>query len=209
MMRKLASVVLAILVALSLFWVMHYLILGGDNKRPEVGDYKTVDFVRLKRDERLDTKQRVKPPKPPPPKKPPPPPKMQVQQQQVQQQAPTPFNMPNLNLPTNISGGPFIGGFSPGNTSQGDGGLIPLIRLQPQYPRQAARDGIEGVVVLEIVVNPDGTVRSARVVSAKPRGYFEAAAVNAARKGKFKPKIVDGKAVESVGTYPMEFKLSE
>ena len=60
-----------------------------------------------------------------------------------------------------------------------DGDLLPLQRIPPQYPRDAARAGITGWVQLEVLVNADGTVRSAKVVDSKPRGIFEAAAVQA------------------------------
>jgi periplasmic protein TonB len=206
-MRNLAAVGLAAVVALSLFWLMHYLILGSEREMRRADAYRTVDFVRLKRDERLETRQRTRPEKPPPPKQPPPPPKLQVQAPTPQQQAPTPFNIPNLNIPTNITGGPFLGTFSAAD--HGDGELIPMVRLAPQYPRQALRDGIEGYVDLEIVVNPDGTVREARVRDARPRGYFESAAVNAALRGKFRPRVVDGQPVESRGSYRMVFSLAD
>ena len=57
-------------------------------------------------------------------------------------------------------------------------------------------------------VNPDGSVRKARVVEAKPKGLFEAAAVTAVQKWRFKPKTVDGKAVEFHGVQRIEFNLS-
>jgi protein TonB len=106
--------------------------------------------------------------------------------------------MPNVSIPTNITGGPFL-------AENAD--LIPVVRLAPQYPRQAARAGISGWVRLRIVVNPDGSVREARVVEADPRGMFEAAAVTAAMRGRFRPRMVDGAAVESSGEYTVTFSL--
>ena len=46
------------------------------------------------------------------------------------------------------------------------------------------------------IVNADGSVRSAKVIDAKPRGIFEASAVQAVMRWKFKPKIKNGKPVE-------------
>jgi protein TonB len=90
-----------------------------------------------------------------------------------------------------------------------DGDLIPLQRIPPQYPRDAARAGITGWVIVEVLVNPDGTVRSARVTDAKPKGLFEAAAVQAALRFKFKPKVVDGKPVEQKGSQKIDFNLNQ
>jgi periplasmic protein TonB len=203
--RNMTAVGLAVLVALGLFWIMHYLVLNSSQEIRKTDSFSGIDFVRLKRDSDLETRTRQKPPKPPPPKTPPPP-QLKVASTPKPDQNPTPFNMPNLNLSANISGGPFLGNFAAANMT-GDGELIPILRIQPQYPREAQREGVTGQVVVEIVVAPDGTVRSVRVVSANPRGYFEQAALSAARKSKFRPKIVDGKAVEQKGIYPYDFKL--
>lgn len=209
-MRRIVSVALAAVVAFALFWLMHYLILAGGDKRHESQSYNTVDFVRLKRDERLETKTRTKPEKPPPPKKPPPPPDLEVQQQAPQQEAPVPFKMPNLNLPTNVTGGPFLGSFSQSDAASfGDGELVALVDIAPVYPQRALRGGIEGTVTLKITVNPDGTVKSVRVVKANPPGLFDASAISAARRSKFKPRIVNGEAQESSGVKTYQFSLGQ
>jgi protein TonB len=119
------------------------------------------------------------------------------------------FAMPNVNLTANVGGGAFLGQMG-GGAGAGlfDGDIIPLQRIPPQYPRDAARNGITGWVQLEVLVNPDGSVRNARVVDAKPRGLFEAAAVQAVLRWKFKPKMVNGLPVEQKGAQKIEFNLS-
>jgi protein TonB len=89
-----------------------------------------------------------------------------------------------------------------------DGDIIPLQRIPPQYPRDAARNNITGWVQLEVLVNPDGTVRSARVLDSKPKGLFEAAAVQAVLRWKFKPKVVNGLPVQQKGSQKIEFNLN-
>jgi len=187
----------------AVFWTLHLLIAGGRFLADQGESLATVDFVRLKKESELETRERKKPPKPEPPKTPPPP-KMQVDTPPPDA-PPTPFQMPKLNLPTTISGGPFLGSFVGGDLS-GTSELIPLVRINPQYPRDAARDGIEGTVTFEITINPDGTVRSARVTAAKPRGMFESAAMH---KWKFKPKVVDGKPVETTGVQTLNFSMDK
>jgi len=195
----------AVVFTLAVFWSMHLLIIGGRYLADQGESLATVDFVRLKKDSELETRERRKPPKPEPPKQPPPP-KMKVDTPPPDT-PPTPFQMPKLDLPTNITGGPFLGSYVGGDAS-GYSDLIPLVRIAPQYPRQAARDGIEGTVVFEVTINPDGTVKKARPIKAQPRGVFEGAAMSAILKWKFKPKIVDGKPVETTGTQPIEFKMA-
>jgi periplasmic protein TonB len=188
------------------FWTLHLLIAGGRYIAEQGENLATVDFVRLKKESELETRERRKPPKPEPPKTPPPP-KMEVQTPPPDA-PPTPFQMPKLNLPTNITGGPFLGSYVGGDLS-GYSELIPLVRISPQYPRNAARDRIEGFVEFELVINPDGTVRSARPIKAQPRGVFEAAAMQSIMKWKFKPKIDDGKAVESKGIQRIDFNMEK
>jgi periplasmic protein TonB len=191
-------------VTFTMFWSMHLLIAGGKYLAEQGPTLATIDFVRLKKDSELQERERKKPPKPEPPKTPPPP-KMKVETPPPD--APiTPFQMPKLNLPTNITGGPFLGTVASGDMT-GYSELIPLVRIAPQYPRQAARDGISGWVELEVVVAPDGTVKSARPIKSQPRGVFESAAVSAMLKAKFKPKIVDGKAVEQKALQRVDFNL--
>ena len=203
--RFLRAFGLAAVLTLALSWLMNFLVHGSGHKADKGEQLQAIDFVRLRKDSDLTERERRKPPPPPPPKTPPPPPQMKVAAEQVQQ-SPTPFNIPNLGLAPGIGGGPFLGAIG-GGIGGGDSDIIPLVRISPQYPRQAAMDRIEGTVTLEFIVNPDGTVRNVRIVSANPPGVFEQAAITAALKWKFKPKVVDGKPVEQKGVQPMSFKL--
>jgi len=203
--RFLRAFALAALLTVALSWLMHFMIHGVGRKAEKGEQLQAIDFVRLRKDSDLTERERRKPPPPPPPKTPPPPPQMKIASEQVQQ-SPTPFNIPNLGLAPGIGGGPFLGAIG-GGSMGGDSDIIPLVRISPQYPRQAALDRIEGTVTMEFIVNADGTVRNVRIVSANPPGVFEQAAITAALKWKFKPKVVDGKPVEQKGVQPMVFKL--
>lgn len=195
------------LVTVALFTVMHLMIAAGSHAIDKNKPLQAVDFIRLKKDSDLETRERRKPPPPPKPKEPPPP-KMKVETKaEPERQTPDiPFKM-NLAM-SGMSGGPFVGNFTAGEIS-GDSELIPLVAIQPQYPRNAARDGIEGWVDVEITISGDGSVKSARAVNAKPRGVFESAAVQAAYKSRFRPKIVDGKGVEAKGVRRYNFTLGQ
>lgn len=205
--RERAAFVVGGLITLVLFTIMYLMIAAGGHAVDKTKSLQAVDFIRLKKDSDLETRERRKPPPPEKPKEPPPP-KMKVETKpETQRQTPDiPFKM-NLAM-TGVSGGPFIGNFTAGEIS-GDSELIPLVAIAPQYPRSAARDGIEGWVDVEITIGPDGTVKSARAVNAKPRGVFESAAVQAAFKSRFRPKIVDGKGVEAKGVRRYNFTLGQ
>ena len=53
--------------------------------------------------------------------------------------------------------------------------------------------------MLEFVVTENGNVRDPVVVEAQPPGIFDGAAIQAALKFKYKPKIVDGEPVAVLG----------
>ncbi|WP_374764753.1 energy transducer TonB [Yunchengibacter salinarum] len=93
-----------------------------------------------------------------------------------------------------------------------DGDYLPLVRVQPQYPRRARERGIEGYTIVELTVAKDGTVPedSIRIVEADPKGYFERASRRAAAKFKYKPKVVNGQPQEVTGVqYRFTFQLAD
>lgn len=85
--------------------------------------------------------------------------------------------------------------------------LRPLVRVAPKYPRDALILGQQGYVKLEITVDRNGDVINARVVDSAPRGVFDRAALAAAWKGRFQPRIVDGEPAETTGRYTVHFKM--
>jgi protein TonB len=211
--RWLPAMVLAVMASLSLFWLMSGVIGGGGHSAQTIEVMPSIDFVRLRRDTEVQSMERRKPPPPPPPQQPPPPQRMEIATENVQQQAPTPFAVPNLGLSASVSGGPFLGQMGGGGAAPPSGGffegdIIPLQRVPPAYPPDARRARITGYVQLEITVNADGTVRAAKVIDAKPKGLFEAAAVSAVYKWKFEPKVVNGQPVEQRGNQKIEFNLN-
>lgn len=80
-----------------------------------------------------------------------------------------------------------------------DGTYLPIVRVQPIYPRRALTRGIEGYVLVEFVVTETGAVRNPVVLVADPPGFFERAALSAVLKFKYKPKVTDGKPVAVSG----------
>lgn len=65
--------------------------------------------------------------------------------------------------------------------------LIPINRVEPAYPVEAARSGTKGFVEVEYTVGVDGKVESVSVVNARPARTFESAAVTAVKQWTFEP----------------------
>ena len=189
--RLLIGLVLALAVTLSLFWLMQYLIATADRSLNDDGAGNLVDFVRVKRDEAIERRQ-LKPKKPPQPEAPPP-------------QPPTP-QLDNLNPDVGkiaISAVPvetdieMTGGFSLG---VGEGDYLPIVKVAPIYPNRALTRGIEGFCVVQYTVTRSGTTKDPVVIESQCTStLFHRASLNASLKFKYKPRIMDGEAVEVPG----------
>ena len=91
-----------------------------------------------------------------------------------------------------------------------DGDARPLVRVTPKYPIGAARDGIEGWVVLAFDINTIGQVVNISVVDSLPKRVFDKAAKQALKKWKYKAKLVDGKAVAQHNfSVQLDFNMSQ
>jgi protein TonB len=178
-------------VTAGLFWFMQYLIVTADRELNEGASGHLIDFVRLKRDESIQRRQ-LKPKKPPPPDAPPP-------------QPPTP-QLENLNpnaekiaiqaapVETDIE---MSGGFSLG---VGEGDYLPIVKVAPIYPQRALSRGVEGFCVVQYTVTRNGTIRDPFVIEDQcTSSLFHRASIQAALKFKYKPRVVDGNAIEVPG----------
>jgi len=89
-----------------------------------------------------------------------------------------------------------------------DGEYLPIYRASPEYPSRAIRRGIEGFVVIEFTVTQTGAVADLNIIEANPKGWFEKAALSAAKQFKYKPRTVDGHAIAVSGVRTkITFKL--
>lgn len=204
-MRFLLAVVAGTIMALVLFLLMHALIGGRDGfERPEDSG-RVIDFVRVRAEEIVQTRERHVPRKPPPPDKPPPPPQLQTQApQQVVRQT---LDIETPDISVGMTGGPVVAAaWQAGDVGQ-DGDVIPIVRIEPTYPRDAALRGLEGWVKVKLTILPDGSVGNATVIGAEPPRVFNREAIRAVLRWKFKPRIVDGVAVEREATTTIDFNF--
>jgi protein TonB len=201
MVRFLVSILLGAAVTFALFSFMAFLVSSGDRTKEEGLENIIVEVNTTPPKSAAERRQRVPPPPPPPPKTPPKP------------QAPEPeanndsggltFNMPGVQL-----AGANAGISAPGAGFGRDGDATPIVRIEPRYPIQAARDGKEGWVTLSFTINKIGGVEDVDVIEAEPRRVFDREAKRALRKWKYKPKVVDGKAMRQLGlTVRLDFKM--
>jgi protein TonB len=189
--RVVVGVVLGVVVTAGLFWFMQYLIESADRELNEGTSGHLIDFVRLKRDESIERRQ-LKPKKPPPPDAPPPqPPTPQLESLNPNAEK---IAIQSAPVETDIE---MSGGFSLG---VGEGDYLPIVKVAPIYPQRALSRSIEGYCVVQYVVTKNGTIRNPTVVEDQcTSSLFHQASLQAALKFKYKPRVVDGQAVEVPG----------
>jgi len=200
MARRLSiAVALACGVTFGLFWAMQALI----NMNAELREGRpaaSFEFVRLKRDSTPEAKKREPPKREKPEQQPPP---------------------PDIDLAKNMNPSDAVGEIAPmvdtavelGKASSlgaggGDSDVVPLVRVDPEYPPKAKQRRIEGWVDVEFTIGPAGTVENPKVLDADPPGVFEDATLRAVRRYRYSAKIVDGVAVARPGVQlRIRFKL--
>jgi protein TonB len=77
----------------------------------------------------------------------------------------------------------------------------------PQYPPSALRAGIEGTVILVVDVDANGNVTGVSVEKSSRNRDLDRAAMQAARRWKFSPSIVNGQPAAGRVRVPVDFNL--
>lgn len=198
--RYAGAAVGAAVITFGLLFLMQTLIVGNPFSLDDSRKIRVVDFVRLKRAETVEEKQRELPRRQAPERPPPPDADLSdVPKPEAGALSVAGDFQPNLEL-----AGPGLG------VGGSDADAVPLVRVNPQYPSRALIAGVEGWVHLEFTVSAAGTVRDVKVLDADPRGYFEKAAEQAVLKYKYKPKVESGASVERTGMQIiLSFKLNK
>ena len=192
---------IACLVTLFLFWVMQALV-GVEGELREGGASPSIEFVRLLKDTAPETKQR-EPPKREKPDQPPPPPEISTAKSTLDPGAGIAAIAPQIDAEEALTGGIGLG-------AGADRDVVPLVRINPEYPVRALQQKIEGWVTLEFTISEVGSVQDVVVVTSEPGTVFDRSAVQAVRKWKYNPKIEDGTAVARSGVRTtLEFTMED
>jgi protein TonB len=83
-----------------------------------------------------------------------------------------------------------------------------LFKVAPRCPREAAISGINGSVLMLLNVNSSGRVDKVVIKQARPSNIFSSEAARAVRRWQFKPKTIDGVAVDQMGELLVEFECN-
>ncbi len=201
MLRFPIAMLLAGVITISLFGFLRAM----TNVRSETEEtvaLSKVEFVRLRRDVEIEEKKREKP-----------------ERVKPEQEPGTPAlaiaKNDGIDLELDVEaiaaglGAEFGSAAGRGGDGTGGGALafsagladrspLPLVRVEPQYPPQATRRGLEGWVQIRFTISTAGSVKEAIVV-ASSHSMFERAAVQAVNKWKYQPQMQAGQPVEAPG----------
>jgi len=189
-----------LIIIFGLFWLMQHLINIADRKLDEDDPGPIVDIVRVPPEEEVK-----RPPPPPPPIDPQEqPPEPELEFDEINPDT-TSIEVSSPGVDTGIE----FEGHGP-DTIFGEGDYLPLAIVQPVYPTRAIARNIQGHVIVELTVTKAGTTRDIKVVEAVPPGIFDKAALAAAAKFKYKPRVIDGQPIEVSGVrYQLTFELED
>lgn len=192
------SFVTGVVVTFCLLWVMQVLIATGKKALVDEAEFTLGDFIRVKVDEVV--RQDEDDPEPPPEVEEPPPEVPEVAADDLDTSQAVSMGGPNGQLNFNLAGG---------RIGLGDGDFLPIVKVAPIYPRRAQTRGLEGQCLIEFTVTSTGATKDAFAVECTS-SLFKKASVNAALKFKYKPRVVDGVAMDVPGVqHIITFKLED
>jgi len=187
----------AVFTTFGILWIMQILIATGKGAITSKYEGRFVDFVRIEKDETLDTKT-LKPKKPPEPEQPPPdtPPQLDEIDASVQT---VNIGAVDTEVGVNVGG---IGGF---NAAEGE--YLPIVKVAPIYPNRALTRGIEGHCIVIYTVTRNGTTKDPKVVECTS-SLFANASIKASSKFKYKPRVINGQPIDVPGVmHKITFEL--
>jgi bla regulator protein BlaR1 len=84
----------------------------------------------------------------------------------------------------------------------------PVIRIEPKYPVEAARDNQEGSVILQFDITKDGSTDNIQVIESFPQQTFDKVSVTALKQWIYKPRIQGGQSQRQTGiTVQLDFRM--
>ena len=193
------SSVLGLFITFGLVFVMFKLIDSGNKDMDEEKAIKIPDFLHVER-ELTENVKKTEVEKPDEPETPPP----DIPEDQIEFEVPdnaVSMAAPKVSTSLNASLGTFAR----------DSDYIPVYVPQPLYPRRAQSRGKEGYAVIEVIITTTGGVRDPKLLEEDPEGWgFGRAAMKAALKLKYNPRVVDGVGQEVPGVlYKFTFNMAK
>ena len=82
---------------------------------------------------------------------------------------------------------------------------LKIHNVTPKYPREALEKGLEGDVILQATIDRKGNIASLNVAKGDP--ILAEAAMEAVKKWKYRPYVLNGEPVEVLTTIKIQFHM--
>ncbi len=84
---------------------------------------------------------------------------------------------------------------------------VVLHRVEPEYPESARQAKIQGPVILDVEIGPNGAVQQMILISGQP--LLAQAARDAVQQWRFRPRVRDGRPVTMLTRITLNFRLPQ
>jgi protein TonB len=82
-------------------------------------------------------------------------------------------------------------------------------KTQPYYPELARKAGIEGTVIVKIIIGTDSRIQKAEILRSPGKQFgFDDAALNAVKQWRCNPAMIDGRKMETEGVVSVNFRIT-
>ncbi|WP_288985923.1 energy transducer TonB [uncultured Pseudoalteromonas sp.] len=82
-----------------------------------------------------------------------------------------------------------------------------VVKIEPKYPEDAAKNNVEGYIKFKAIVNEVGALERVEVIESAPKGVFEKEGLRALKLWRFKPALLNGRLVKVEYAGTLEWKL--
>ncbi|QSX40623.1 M56 family metallopeptidase [Shewanella cyperi] len=106
------------------------------------------------------------------------------------------FSRSSLLLPLVLTAGLGIWSQAPAIAGEKQAAPHPVMRVEPKYPAQAAKDLVEGYIQARFDIGQDGRVSNVTIFKSEPAGVFDQAAIAALNKWQYEPKATKAMEVQ-------------
>ena len=217
---RLFAIALAIAVNLAVFCAAPWLI-SADLKKPEPLDSAFLSYIPLHQTQPPQEETEPPPPEPEPPvfkmdpQKPEPlptpqadiaAPRMEIEFNTALTTGPQLPALPPLPKAAKTVNASSLGAPRPGKLSLDRWPMI-TARVPPPYPYYARRRGIQGTVMVRLLVGKDGKVHKSEIVKAKPAGVFEDTVLRTVGRWSFSPALKKGRPITAWVETSIKFEL--
>lgn len=185
---------------------MSSLLINNPSSLTDKTDNGPIHFLRIYKEDNLETRNRL-PSKAPSPEDAPKEPQLKISAPDKALKPQLNWSSPQIKQSLNFKSGAVL---QAGAQTIGSSEVLPLVRIEPQYPQRARVSGIEGWVEVRFDVTKAGSVTNVQILAAQPWKVFDASARRAVLKWKYKARVINGKpTMQKALSARFEFKLED